>query len=256
MFTKFTTYLGNKSVQFFSCIGNYFYFTYQTIISLKNLQLSHLLNNMIHIGISSLPIVAITLIFIGMVFTTQLTTEFSKMGANKMIGGIIGFAIWRELGPLFTGVVVAARVGAAISTEIAAMKVYGQLNALKGMAINPLSYLYLPKIIATILMLPLLVIFADFVGFIAGLIVYSVFFHGNSTQYIFSASQMLSNIDITGGILIKAPIFGFIIASFATFIGAHTKNGSAGIGRSATITVVSVLIALFITNFFLSLLIF
>ncbi|MDD5457409.1 MAG: ABC transporter permease [Candidatus Margulisbacteria bacterium] len=250
--------LGQDIFHLLRGLGSYTLFTLEIIRNIFSgkVKFRHILDQMIKIGIDSLPITVITLTFVGMVFTNQVTKEFFKIGAGKIIGGIVGFAVWRELGPLFAGVVVAARVGAAISSEIAAMKVTEQLDALRSMAINPFSYLYVPRFIALVTMMPILIIFADFVGFISGLGIYSILYHGNPVAYLSSASQMLTSLDIYGGILFKGPVFGFIIASFSIFIGAHTKPGAVGIGESAIFSVVSILITLFIVNFFLSYFIF
>lgn len=249
---------GQDIIKRVDVLGEYFIFTFEIFRNIfsRKLKAKHVFRQMAKIGVNSLPITAITLLFVGMVFTNQVTQEFSKMGAAKIIGGIVGFAIWRELGPLFAGVVIAARVGAAISTEIGAMKVTEQLDALRSMAINPFVFLYVPRFISLILMVPLLITFANFIGFMAGLGIYIVLYHGNPVAYIASAANILSPLDVYGGIIYKGPVFGFIIATFSLFIGSRTRTGAVGIGRAATLSVVSCLIALFIVNFFLSFLIF
>jgi phospholipid/cholesterol/gamma-HCH transport system permease protein len=220
------------------------------------IKLKRVFEQMYKIGVQSLPITAITLTFVGMVFSSQVTSEFLRMGAGKIIGGIVGFAIWRELGPLFAGVVVASRVGAAVSSEISAMKVTEQIDALKAMALDPFAFLYAPRMISLVIMMPLLVVFADFIGFIAGMFIYVFAYNGNYVAYLVSASYMLNAMDILVGVLIKGPLFGFLVAGIATFIGANTSSGSQGIGNSATLTVVASLISIFILNFFISFLVF
>ncbi|OGI09241.1 MAG: hypothetical protein A2Y40_08820 [Candidatus Margulisbacteria bacterium GWF2_35_9] len=249
---------GQDIIKKLNILGEYLIFTYEIIrhIFSRKLKLKHVFSQMTKIGVNSFPITAVTLLFVGMVFSNQVTHEFTKIGAGKIIGGIVGFAIWRELGPLFAGVVVAARVGAAISTEIGAMKVTEQIDALRSMAINPIVFLYVPRFLSLIFMMPLLIIFANFIGFIAGLGIYTTLYNGNPVAYIASAANMLTPLDIYGGVLYKGPIFGFIIGSFSLYIGSKTGNGAVGIGRSATMSVVSCLIVLFIVNFFLSYLIF
>jgi phospholipid/cholesterol/gamma-HCH transport system permease protein len=252
------TRIGASILESLDWMGRYALHTGDVIRCLwtQKIKFRHVLEQMYRIGVMSLPIVFTTLMFVGMVFASQVSKEFIKVGAGKIIGAIVGFAIWRELGPLFAGVVVAARVGAAISTEIAAMKVTEQIDALRSMAISPFSHLYLPRLIALILMTPILIIFADAVGFISGMFIYKVLFHGNINAYMNSALHLLNSLDIYAGIIYKGPVFGFIIGSMATFIGSNTKAGASGIGWSATTTVVSILIALFIVNFFLSYIIF
>jgi len=249
---------GKDIIKKLDILGEYCIFTFEIFrhIFSRKLKAKHVFRQMTKIGVNSLPITAITLLFVGMVFTNQVTQEFTKIGAGKIIGGIVGFAIWRELGPLFAGVVIAARVGAAISTEIGAMKVTEQIDALRSMAINPFVFLYVPRFLSLIVMVPLLITFANFIGFMAGLGIYTTLYHGNPVAYFASASHMLTPIDIYGGILFKGPIFGFVIATFSLFIGSKTQKGAVGIGRAATRSVVSCLITLFIINFFLSYLIF
>ncbi len=254
MFNK----IGTSLINFFNLLGEYALFIVQIVKGTfsKELCFKRVLDQVYRTGAQSFVITAITLLFVGMVFTNQVTQEFAKMGAIKIIGGIVGFAIWRELGPLFAAVVVAARVGAAISSEIAAMKVTEQIDALRSMAINPFSYLYAPRMIALILVVPLLIVFADFIGFVSGMFIYATFYHGNYIAYIFSAAHMLNLTDILAGVLIKGPIFGAVIAGVSTFVGSRTTQGSQGIGKAATTAVVTSLIVVFIANFFISFLVF
>ncbi len=250
--------IGSYVINIFNILGSYSLFCSRVLkrVFSKELKMSRVTEQMYKVGAQSFVITAITLTFVGMVFSSQVTKEFLRMGAAKIIGGIVGFAIWRELGPLLTAVVVAARVGAAISSEIAAMKVTEQLDALKSMALDPYSYLYAPRFIALVCMLPLLIIFADFIGFMAGMLIYVVVYNGNSVAYFVSAAHMLDATDILAGVLIKGPLFGAVIALTATFVGSRTKSGSQGIGMSATLAVVASLIILFILNFFVSFLVF
>lgn len=123
------------------------------------------------LGIKSLPITVITSIFIGLAFTLQIVREFEKFGANYMLGGIVGLAIWRELAPLLTGVAVSARIGSAIASELGSMKVTEQVDALKTLSQDPVKYLVVPRILSVMIMMPLLVGIADAVGFLSGFVV-------------------------------------------------------------------------------------
>jgi len=207
------------------------------------------------LGIKSLPASVITAAFIGMAFTLQIVREFEKFGANYMVGGIVGLAIWRELGPLLTGVVVSARIGAAISSELASMKVTEQIDALKTLSQDPIKYLVVPRILSTVIMMPILVGIADVVGFLSGLFVASTIANINVHAYFHSASLMLSSFDIIGG-LIKAVIFGFLIGLISCYRGLNTKGGAKGVGDSTTIAVVHSLMSIFVVNYFLSLVLF
>ncbi|MBH38091.1 hypothetical protein CL658_03565 [bacterium] len=207
------------------------------------------------LGIQSLPITIITSVFIGMAFTLQIVREFEKFGANFMLGGIVGLAIWRELAPLLTGVAVSARIGAAIASELGTMRVTEQVDALKALSQDPVKYLVVPRILAVMIMMPLLVGVADAVGFMSGFFVGVPLANINPNAYFNSAITMLQPFDIVGG-LIKALVFGFLIGLIACYQGLNAKAGAKGVGISTTRAVVNTIIAIFIVNFFLSYVLF
>ncbi len=209
-------------------------------------------DQMVSLGIYSLSIVTITAIFVGMAFTVQVVREFLKFGAGKMVGGVVGLAVWRELGPLLSGVVFAGRVGAAISAELGTMKVTEQVDALETMSQDPIDYLVVPRVLACSFMLPLLVGIADIIGFFSGLVVALSSGQINLHAYFDSASSMLKPIDIYGG-LIKAFLFGLITAILCSYMGIKTQGGAKGVGETTTKAVVISLITIFILNYFLSL---
>lgn len=213
------------------------------------------IDQMMLLGIKSIPMTTVTAIFVGMAFTVQVTNEFIKFGAGEMIGGIVGLAIWRELSPLLTGVVVSGRVGAAISAELGTMKVTEQVDALEALSQDPIDYLVVPRVIACTLMMPLLVGFSDIVGFLSGFVVAVTTGHVNPYAYFNSAQNMLTVNDITGG-LIKAAVFGFIISILSSYQGLKTKGGAKGVGENTTFAVVISLMAIFVTNYFLSVLLY
>jgi phospholipid/cholesterol/gamma-HCH transport system permease protein len=161
----------------------------------------------------------------------------------------------RELAPALTAVVISGRVGSAFAAEIGTMAVTEQIDAIYAMGSDPVKHLVVPRFIASTLMLPILTIFADIVGFFGGYLV-SVFVVGiNSFGYIDSASSLLTMNDITGGI-IKAVFFGMIISIIGCFKGMKTKGGAKGVGQATTDSVVLSLMAIFVVNYFLSLLLF
>ena len=207
------------------------------------------------LGIKSLPITVTTSAFIGMAFTLQIVREFEKFGANYMLGGIVGLAMWRELAPLLTGVAVSARIGAAIASELGSMKVTEQIDALKALSQDPVKYLVVPRILSVMFMMPLLVGVADVVGFLSGFLVGVPLANINPNAYFSYAIIMLGPFDIIGG-LIKALIFGFLIGIIGCYQGLQTKAGAKGVGNSTTTAVVKTIIAIFIMNFFLSYILF
>jgi phospholipid/cholesterol/gamma-HCH transport system permease protein len=210
---------------------------------------------MVKIGIDSLPLCLTTAAFIGMVFAIQIAGEFMRFGAGKFVGGVMSIAIARELGPAITGIVVAARVAASITAELGTMCVTEQIDALRALGASPVRYLIIPRFIAAALMMPLLTILADVMGFIGGYLVATVFGGINSVQYLETAQRLLSTWDVYGGIM-KTIIFGALIAVIAGYRGLNTRGGAKGVGEATTSSVVTTLICLFITNYFLSVLFF
>ena len=221
----------------------------------KRPNIKHIFQQMAHLGADTLPIVLLTILFTGMVLTLQTAHEFIKYGAQSSVGGVVAIAMGRELAPVLTGVVTAARVGAAITAEIGSMKVTEQIDALKVMATNPVAYLVVPRLIACVLMLPLLVVFADMIGTFGGYLVATLYADINSLTYFQSIKVFTVVNDVTGG-LIKGAVFGAIIALVGCYKGLTAPNGAVGVGKATTGSVVNSIIAIFILNYFLSLILY
>jgi phospholipid/cholesterol/gamma-HCH transport system permease protein len=210
---------------------------------------------MVSVGVDSIGVAVVTAAFVGMVFSVQIAYEFVKFGAGNVVGGVLGIAVARELAPTLTAVVVAARVGAAIAAELGTMNVTEQIDALYAMGSDPVKHLVVPRFLACTFMLPILTIFADLVGFVGGYLV-AVYVVGiNSTGFIDSASALLSNSDISGGV-IKSVFFGMIISIVGCYYGLKTRGGAKGVGESTTGSVVTALMAIIVVNYFLSLILF
>jgi len=213
------------------------------------------IDQMMDIGIRSIPVVFVTAVFVGMVFAIQIVKEFLRFGASALIGGVMGLALWRELVPLLSGVVVAGRIGAAITAELGSMKVTEQIEALESMGQNPITFLVVPRVIATTLMIPLLVGAADIIGFFSGFYVAVSSGNVNPYSYFSSADSMLVLKDIYGG-LIKAGLFSFVIAIIGCYMGLRAEGGAKGVGETTTASVVTSLISIFVINYFLSVVIY
>ena len=209
---------------------------------------------MAHLGVDTLPIISLTMLFTGMVLTLQTATEFIRLGAQSTVGGIVTIAVGRELGPVLAGVVTAGRVGAAITAEISTMKVTEQIDALRVMATNPIGYLVVPRLIACMLMMPLLVVFGDVVGCFGGWFV-AEYYDINLYVYINSINTFVVPHDITGG-LVKAVVFGAIVAIVGCYYGLNAKNGAEGVGKATTRSVVISIIVIFFSNCLLSMLLY
>lgn len=247
------TYLGQKVLRFFTDFGRITHLIGAVVVGLfrgKRL-IRRTLDQMLRLGVHSVPVTVITSAFVGMAFTLQVVKEFLRFGAAELIGGVVGLAVWRELGPLLTGVVIAGRVGAAISAELGTMKVTEQVEALESMSQDPHEFLVLPRILACTLMMPLLVGLADVIGFLSGFLV-AVANNVNPYSYFGSADSMLKVADITGG-LIKALLFGFSTALVSSYMGLSAQGGAKGVGEMTTKAVVVSLIVVFILNYILSL---
>ena len=214
-----------------------------------------ILSQMAHLGADSLPIVTLTLLFTGMVMTLQIAHEFIRFGAQSTIAGVITIAVGRELGPVLVGVVAAGRVGSAITAEISTMKVTEQIDALRVMATDPISYLLVPRMIACMAMVPILTVFGDAIGIIGGWFISAGWFSISSHLFWNSITTFVVVHDITGG-LFKAVFFGAIIAVLGCYCGLNAPEGAEGVGIATTRSVVSSIIAIFVSNCFLSLILY
>jgi phospholipid/cholesterol/gamma-HCH transport system permease protein len=203
------------------------------------------------IGIGSLSIVILTGTFTGMVFALQSYIGFSRLGGQQFIGTVVALGMARELGPVLTGLMVTGRSCSAIAAEIGTMRITEQLDALWTLRINIFSYLIVPRIVATILMLPCLTLFAVFCGVLGGGALVTYVLHQSPTLYIASIVQYAQLGDLLSG-LIKATFFGFILGWVGCYKGYYTHDGARGVGRATTEAVVLSSILILIANYFLT----
>lgn len=207
------------------------------------------------VGPDSLAIALITAVFVGAVFTIQVAREFLNFGAVQAIGGVLALALSRELAPVLTAVVIAARVGSAFAAEIGTMKVTEQIDALYVLKSDPIDYLVIPRVIACCIMLPILTMISLVMGSIGGIFVATSIYNISQATFIESIQSFLQIWDLISA-MIKAVIFGGLIAIIGCNWGLTTTGGAKGVGQSTTTAVVMALIAIFISNFFLSWLMF
>lgn len=204
------------------------------------------------IGFNSLPIVILTAFFTGGVLALQSFNGFdSQAVASTQVGKLVALSILRELGPVLGGLMVAGRVGAAMAAELGTMRVTEQIDALHTLATNPIRYLVVPRILACITMLPLLVVVANVVGILGGYTVATHILNLNPTQYLNSSFNGLETIDITLG-LIKAAVFGLIIGLMGCYHGYNTKGGAEGVGKAATVAVVYASVCILVSDYFIT----
>ena len=207
------------------------------------------------VGPQSLLISLVTASFVGMVFTIQVTREFINFGARTAVGGVLALTLARELAPVLTAVIIAGRVGSAFAAEIGTMQVTEQIDALQLLKTDPVDYLVLPRVVACALMLPLLTLLSFISGMSGGLIISSTMFNISQTVFLDSARVFMGIWDLVSA-MIKSVVFGTLIAIIGTSWGLTTTGGAKGVGQSTTTAVVTSLLAIFISNFFLSWLMF
>ena len=203
------------------------------------------------VGYTSLPVVAMTAFFTGGALALQIYTGSSATTAATLVPSIVAVGITRELGPVLAGLMVSGRVGASIAAELGTMKVTEQTDALITLSTNPLKYLVGPRLVAAVISLPILVLIGDIIGVMGGYFVGTRSLNFNATAYIKTTSDALHSDDVTSG-LIKAAVFGFIIALMGCYHGFHSKGGAQGVGRATTNAVVSSAILILAANFVLT----
>lgn len=213
------------------------------------------IEQMAAVGPESLLIALLTASFVGMVFTIQVTREFLNFGAGTAVGGVLALTLARELAPVLTAVILAGRVGSAFAAEIGTMKVTEQIDALQILKTDPIDYLVIPRVVACALMLPVLNLLSLITGLTGGLLIATTLYGISQSVFIESAQSFLDIWDLTSS-MIKAFVFGVLIAVIGTSWGLTTTGGAKGVGQSTTTAVVTALLAIFISNFFLSWLMF
>jgi len=213
------------------------------------------LDQMAAVGPESLLIALITAAFVGAVFTIQVAREFIQFGAGNAVGGVLALALTRELAPVLTAVVLAGRVGSAFAAEIGTMRVTEQIDALYMLRTDPIDYLVIPRVIACCVMLPALTLLSLVTGMIGGLLIVTNVYNLSQTTFLDSARNFLDVWDVCSA-TIKAACFGVLIAIIGCSWGLTTTGGAKGVGQSTTAAVVTALLAIFISNFLLTALMF
>jgi phospholipid/cholesterol/gamma-HCH transport system permease protein len=192
----------------------------------------------LEIGYFSLPVVALTAIFTGMVLALQSYTGFARFSAESAVANVVVLSITRELGPVLAGLMVAGRIGAAFAAEIGTMRVTDQIDALGTLSTNPMKYLVAPRLLAGVLALPALVVVADILGVLGGFIVSTMKLGFNVGTYLHNTFAFMQTMDVVSG-LVKAAVFGFLIALMGCYQGYNSRGGAEGVGAATTVAVVS-----------------
>jgi phospholipid/cholesterol/gamma-HCH transport system permease protein len=207
--------------------------------------------SLLDIGFFSLPVVALTALFTGMVLALQSYTGFSRFNAESAIASVVVLSVTRELGPVLAGLMVSGRAGAAMAAELGTMRVTDQIDALSTLSTDPMKYLVAPRLLAGIIALPLLVAVADILGVMGGFIVATLRLGFNPNTYLVNTFANLRVEDVMSG-LIKAAVFGFVIALMGCFNGYRSRGGAEGVGAATTSAVVTASILILALDYVLT----
>jgi phospholipid/cholesterol/gamma-HCH transport system permease protein len=216
---------------------------------------SEVMHQVYFLGVQSWPIIILTSLFTGMVISLEAAAQAVAYGFASFIGGTVATGEVRELGPMLTGIVFAGRAGAAVTAQLGSMVVTEQVEALQSMGVSPAKVLVAPRLLACLITVPMLTIFADIVGVLGGLYMAEYSVHLPATIYWHSVQQMVVMDDFYKG-LFKAAVFGLIVALVACFEGLRARGGAEGVGKVTTSAVVTAIILIFAFNFLLSFLFF
>ena len=203
------------------------------------------------VGVGSLFIVLLTGVFTGLVFALQSSFAFAKFNAESLVGATVVISLTRELAPVLTGLMVTGRAGSAMATELGTMRVTEQIDALETFAISPTQYLVVPRVLALTLMLPLLTMLFNYVGFLGAYVV-SVFQAGINEGTFMGRIYRLADItDLLGG-LVKSAVFGYVMGLIACYRGMNAAGGSRGVGLAATSTVVTSSVSILVLDYIMT----
>lgn len=250
-------YVGEKVVRFFSHAGAVFILLAKTAAAFTEIQrrVGLWFDQMLFVGVRSLPLIVITSIFTGAVSAWQAAYQFKGYIPLRYLGTAVGKAIVIELAPVLTALVVAGRVGASMAAEIGTMKVTEQVDALEAMGVNPVSYLVFPRVAGSVVMLPVLTIFADFIAIIGAMTV-AVFFVGLSGEVFLNGVKLFFHISDLASGLVKAAVFGLIISLVGCYHGLAAEGGAEGVGRSTTRAVVWASVLILVSDYVVATLLF
>ena len=249
--------IGRTSLAFLASIGRLSMFTASAVrwTVQPPFYFRQMLRQIIDIGYFSLPVVGLTTLFSGMVLALQSYTGFERFSAEDTVATVVVLSVTRELGPVLAGLMVAGRIGASMAAEIGTMRVTDQIDALDTLSTRPMQYLVAPRLLAGAICLPFLVLVGDLIGVFGGYLVGVYRLGFNASIYLARTIEFLEVADVMLG-LVKAAVFGFLIALMGCYHGYHSGRGAEGVGRATTNAVVSSSILILIANYFVTALFF
>ncbi|NRA99863.1 MAG: ABC transporter permease [Rhodobacteraceae bacterium] len=250
---RFLAAIGRSVLGLLASIGRVGLFVASTLTHLVRppFYIKEFLNAVLFIGYFSLPVVGLTALFTGGALALQIYAGGARFSAETVVPSIVAIGIVRELGPVLGGLMVAGRVAASIAAEIGTMKVTEQIDALVTLSTNPMKYLTVPRVLAATLTLPILVAVGDAIGIMGGYLVGVYRLDFNPAAYMTNTMDFLEAGDVMSG-LIKAAVFGFIVAVMGCYHGMNSGRGAQGVGRATTNAVVSSSVLILASNFVLT----
>lgn len=249
--------VGQRSVATFEEVGRFFYILYMTLYWTfrRPFDGREWLRQAVRVGVDSIPVVALSSMFIGMVMALQTFRGFERFHAESFVASVVALSLTRELAPVVSALMIAGRIGSSFAAEIGTMRVTEQIDALYAMATEPIHYLVVPRVGATTLMLPPLVAVSNGLGIVGGWIVAVQLLGANPVVYWDRTFQFLDLNDLFSG-LIKAAVFGLILAITGCSKGFFTTGGAEGVGRATTAAVVMGSLVILLSDFFLTKILF
>ena len=251
---RVTNAWGGVAVQGILTLGDISLFTLQMLrwMVTSRPKRETLMPNFYSVGVLSLPVVALTGTFIGMVLAIQSYHQFKSIGMETRLGAVINMSLVRELGPVLAATMLAGRVGSAMAAVIGTMRVTEQIDALVSMGANPIHYLVVPRFMACVLLIPALTVMADFMGIVGGYF-YSVIVLGvDHAQYLRNSRDFVGSFDLFSGVF-KSVFFGAVIAIISCYRGFHCQPGADGVGRAATAAFVQSFVMILVLDIVLNL---
>ncbi len=235
--------------------GRTFYWTFIGPLKGKGLRWISTIEQMVLIGYDSIPIVGLITFFVGLIIAMQSAYQLAPFGATVYVADLVAVSVTRELAPLLTAIVITGRSGSAITAEIGTMKVSEEIDALKTMGFNPVKFLVVPKVLAMIIMVPILTILADVLGILGGYLISIATVDVTSLRYINQTTSALQFMDLFSG-LVKSFFFALIIAIIGCYEGFNVKGGAEGVGKSTTRSVVASFVVIIAADVFFTALFF
>lgn len=235
---KWVSSLITEMILFLSFFGESSLVFFKSLLHPSSIRYRAIIKNIEEAGVRALPIVALTSFLIGIVITYQGAVQLEKFGANIFIVEMISISMTRELAPLITAIVVAGRTGSSYTAQLGVMKITEEMDAMRTMGFNPHHFLVIPRVLALVIALPLLVFFADIVGLLAGMLISEIHLQLSYTEFLHRLQNVLDVKQVWIG-LIKAPFFAILIATVSCFRGFQVEKNSDSIGRYTTVSVVN-----------------